>query len=142
MKNTQIFKLKLDELDPIIAHINALIDRNIRIFLLCGDLGSGKTTLVSRFGSSHGICNITSPTFSLMQSYEMSTNCELFHYDLYMHSPKKLVEMGFLEMLDSNVHFIEWGEPLRDLLINSGYNYALVDISRDYWGAIYKVSVG
>jgi tRNA threonylcarbamoyladenosine biosynthesis protein TsaE len=53
-----------------------------------------------------------SPTFSLVNEYELNDGTRLFHFDLYrLNSPLELSAIGFDEYLDSGHYvFIEWPE--------------------------------
>ena len=74
------------------------------IFLLQGDLGSGKTTFTRFFISElyHKMkitltTSIKSPTFPIMINYDL-VKYEIFHYDLYrLNSYIELVELNIIE---------------------------------------------
>ncbi len=81
-----------------------------RIFLLEGDLGSGKTTLVKYF--VHSIdpnFEIQSPTFSVVNIYQVK-KYSILHADLYrLKSEEEVLETGITELLlTSDYCFIEW----------------------------------
>jgi len=98
------------------------------IILLKGNLASGKTTLVKEFVKSLGIkSEVSSPTFSIMNSYED----RVFHYDIYNEGSKKFIESGLLENLESDgYHFIEWADDsLEELLKVYGFSYTKVEIT-------------
>ena len=93
-----------------------------RIWLLEGDLGSGKTTLarylIQYLGSEE---HVTSPTYSLINEYEWIRNGErfkFFHLDLYrLETVEELLDIGFEELLDGDdMLFIEWPEIAENLL--------------------------
>ncbi len=116
-----------NEIFKLFEPIDSLINSGINIFILKGDLASGKTTLIRSYISyclPQNKQTITSPTFSLLQSYEV-----FHHYDFYHHDIEKFLELGLLENLQSDIHFIEWGEKLEGILKNSGYNYAVISIA-------------
>ena len=121
------FILKEDEIYKLFEPLDSLIGSGVNIFILSGDLASGKTTLIRSY-IAHCLPekreDITSPTFSLLQSYG-----DLHHYDFYHHDIQKFLELGLLEGLSSGIHFIEWGEKLESILKNSGYNYAVISIT-------------
>lgn len=83
------------------------------IVLLCGDLGSGKTTL------TQGICRglgmkdyIRSPTFTLINEYQ--GRIPIYHVDLYrLESVKEIEALGLEEIFFGNgVSIVEWAEKL------------------------------
>ncbi len=88
-----------------------------RIFLLEGELGSGKTTFVQGFAQGLGVKGkITSPTFVLIRQYRIPNNFfVLYHIDLYRI--EKLKELGLKEILSNkkNIILIEWAEKLKKL---------------------------
>lgn len=85
------------------------------IFLLHGDLGSGKTTLTQAIGQGLEVeegCYITSPTFSLMHEYP--GRLPLYHFDLYrLEDEEEIAELGFVELLHGpGVAVVEWPDRL------------------------------
>jgi tRNA threonylcarbamoyladenosine biosynthesis protein TsaE len=51
---------------------------------LASDLGGGKTTFVQGLAKALGYEGfVTSPTFTLSQTYKLASGLELHHYDLY-----------------------------------------------------------
>jgi tRNA threonylcarbamoyladenosine biosynthesis protein TsaE len=91
----------------------------IKIILLTGELGAGKTTLARHLLLAAGVGEIiTSPTFTLCNTYEVADSRFILHSDLYrINSVPELEQTGFFELLDSAaLAVIEWGEPLKDLL--------------------------
>lgn len=128
--------LALQDLNVLCEKISELLQNGVKIFLLRGDLGAGKTTLMARFLAERGEkLPVNSPTFSLMQNYG-----EIFHYDLYFHGAADFVAHGFLENLGSGAHFIEWGgADLAEILASLGYNFAVITILREDAAAKYEV---
>jgi tRNA threonylcarbamoyl adenosine modification protein YjeE len=81
------------------------------LITLSGDLGAGKTTfaraLIGHLAGDTGI-EVPSPTFTLMQSYELP-RFTLTHADLYrLSEPAELAELGFEEEADDTVMLLEW----------------------------------
>ena len=99
---------KIDEISQLV------IDKikTIRIILLRGELGSGKTTLVKSVLKKMGINDcVTSPTFSIVNEYDFSENI-IYHFDLYrIEKIEELDIIGFEDYIYSqNICFIEWPE--------------------------------
>lgn len=97
------------------------------IYLLKGDLASGKTTLVKAMVQYLGNSSIvTSPTFLLVQDYGEG----IYHYDIYQKNLEELLEIGFLEELEKEGwHFIEWGdEKLAKILKQIGMDFKSIEI--------------
>jgi tRNA threonylcarbamoyladenosine biosynthesis protein TsaE len=89
-----------------------------RIFVLNGDLGSGKTTFVKGFAKALNISeNVSSPTFSIVHEYGSGGN-KIFHFDLYrLENEQDLFQIGFEEYVDSGAYvLIEWPEMAGNLL--------------------------
>lgn len=98
-------------LPDVAAALLGYVRAGDRIFLLTGDLGAGKTTLVKAFARVLGIGDpVTSPTFSLVQEYTSPEYGRVVHMDLYrIVNPEELVQLGLEEYLDSgDICLIEW----------------------------------
>ncbi|QWW67795.1 tRNA (adenosine(37)-N6)-threonylcarbamoyltransferase complex ATPase subunit type 1 TsaE [Rhizobium sp. WYJ-E13] len=79
---------------------------------LSGDLGAGKSSLARAFlramADDDGL-EVPSPTFTLVQSYEL--RIPVSHFDLYrLGDPSELTELGFDEALDNGICIVEWPE--------------------------------
>jgi tRNA threonylcarbamoyl adenosine modification protein YjeE len=78
---------------------------------LSGDLGSGKTTfaraLIRHFAADEGL-EVPSPTFTLVQVYELQ-GCSVAHADLYrVNDPEELAEIGFSDLARNAIVLVEW----------------------------------
>jgi tRNA threonylcarbamoyladenosine biosynthesis protein TsaE len=90
----------------------------LRVFLLHGDLGAGKTTFVKNCCLHLGVAdNVNSPTFSIVQEYHADSGHAVFHFDLYrIKNQAELFDLGFENYLDSGEYcFIEWPEKAKGL---------------------------
>jgi len=92
------------------------------VLSLEGVLGSGKTTLVKGIAQALEIREaVTSPTFTLVQSYEGQRgglNLRLVHIDLYrINHERELEDLGLEEAFGGEaITVIEWGEKARSFL--------------------------
>lgn len=95
--------------------------RDLRMVILHGDLGAGKTTLVK--GIAEGLeaasqDDVTSPTFTLIHEYR-GPEVTLYHVDLYrIETERELATLGLDELFTSegNLVVIEWGEKFPRLV--------------------------
>src|SRR3974390_1576606 len=89
--------------------------RMMRMVLLHGDLGAGKTTLVKGIAEALEAASqddVTSPTFTLIHEYR-GPEVTLYHVDLYrIETERELATLGLDELFASDVSLtvIEWGE--------------------------------
>lgn len=107
----------LDELGKVAENILKQFSE-AKIFLLYGDLGSGKTNLVQRFCSMLGVEEfVSSPTFSIVNAY-LAKGGTIYHIDLYrLKNLEEVIDIGIEEYLYSNHYcFIEWPELIEDLV--------------------------
>lgn len=91
------------------------------IVLLSGDLGAGKTCFV------RGLCEglggdpsqVNSPTFVIMQEYEIANEQRLVHIDAYrLSGTEELETIGWVELLqdENTIIAIEWPERIADAI--------------------------
>lgn len=104
----------LEQLPTIVA---TLLERfsPFRVWLLEGNLGAGKTTLVQELARQLAIDGeVTSPTFSLVNQYQSARLGTVYHLDLYrLQTIDQAVEIGLFEMVDSGyVCLIEWASAI------------------------------
>jgi hypothetical protein len=78
---------------------------------LSGDLGAGKTAFaraVIRYLAGDDAIEVPSPTFTLMQSYELPRFL-LVHADFYrLEGAAELAELGFDDLAEGTVVLLEW----------------------------------
>jgi tRNA threonylcarbamoyladenosine biosynthesis protein TsaE len=88
------------------------------IFVLAGELGTGKTVFVQGFARGLGVDEpVTSPTFILVRPYR-GRRLTLLHADLYrLEELNEVNDLDLLEQLEGRaVACIEWGEFARPVL--------------------------
>lgn len=96
----------------VAAHIEPLV-RSGDVILLGGDLGAGKTVFTQGLARAMGITEpVTSPTFTLVRSYDGPGGRRLLHADLYrLEHLQEVIDLGLAELIeDSSVAVIEWGD--------------------------------
>jgi tRNA threonylcarbamoyladenosine biosynthesis protein TsaE len=102
------------------GRLAAALARRLRagdIVALEGPLGVGKTAfaraLIRALGGEE---EVPSPTFTLVQSYELAS-FTLYHFDLYrLDKPSDAYELGIEEAFADGVSLVEWPERLGALL--------------------------
>ncbi len=90
-----------------------------KVLLFKGDMGAGKTTLIKEMARALGVKGATSsPTFSLVNEYEIDDFTPLYHFDMYrLTDESQAYDIGADEYLHSgNWCFIEWPERIPNLL--------------------------
>src|SRR5271165_3309592 len=98
------------------AKISALAEVG-DVIALKGDLGSGKTSFARSFIRARGGAEeVPSPTFTLVQIYELGS-AAIWHFDLYrLKSPEEAWELGVEDAFSEGISLIEWPERLGALL--------------------------
>ena len=111
------FDLELLDLGEI-AKIFAENTENSDLLLLSGKVGAGKTEFARLLIKAKAkkentdIEEVSSPTFSLIQSYEFKS-CNISHIDLYrVKSELELFELGIPDVFDNQITILEWPEIL------------------------------
>ncbi len=104
-----------NELDEIAGLLKPAIHK--RPVLLFGELGSGKTAFVRRFGLLNGFRDICSPTFTLLNIYS-SGSSTILHCDLYrIKTEEQANELNIEQNIEINDYtFIEWPEIIESSL--------------------------
>jgi len=90
-----------------------------------GDMGVGKTTFIKALCKQLSCTdNITSPTFSIVNEYNTTTNEKIFHFDLYrIEKIQEAIEIGIEDYFYSGDWcFIEWPEIVNTLLPENCYH--------------------
>ncbi|MFT6676877.1 MAG: tRNA threonylcarbamoyladenosine biosynthesis protein TsaE [Sulfitobacter sp.] len=84
------------------------------VILLTGDVGAGKTHFARSLIQSllETPEDVPSPTFTLVQTYDTTTN-EIWHADLYrLTSVFEVEELGLLEAFETAICLVEWPDRL------------------------------
>ena len=109
--------LKISDLSEI-GDVFAECTENSDLLLLSGKVGVGKTEFARLIIMSiakkenFDIEEISSPTFSLIQSYDFQY-CKISHIDLYrVNGEEELFELGIPDIFDSQITLLEWPEIL------------------------------
>lgn len=107
----------LDEINEVAQKI--LSQNPKKVILFNGNMGVGKTTLIKSLAKNLGVNDATSsPTFSLVNEYQIANNHYIYHFDVYrLKNETEALDMGIDEYLYSgNWCFIEWAENIPNLI--------------------------
>ncbi len=130
---------ELNNIDNVTDSIKSFL-HSYKIILLKGNLGSGKTTLCKHLLPLIGVAEtISSPTFTIVNTYKTKDYSYVHHFDLYRikHSDE-LIEIGFMEYLESgNWCIIEWPEIAINYI---DLPYLLINIEHDEDKRVYTLS--
>ncbi len=89
-----------------------------KILLFYGEMGAGKTTLISEICRQLGVeDNTSSPTFSIINEYRSGQKF-IYHFDFYrLKNQQEALDLGYEDYFFSdNWCFVEWPEKIPDLL--------------------------
>lgn len=117
-----------------LSHLNKFASNLIldfpdqRVFIVNGEMGAGKTTLIRAICNYLGTGdNVTSPTFSIVNEYS-SPKGVIYHFDFYrIEQESEAYDLGYEEYFYSgNYCFIEWSSKIPNLIPQ---NSIYIDIS-------------
>lgn len=92
---------------------------DIKVWLLYGEMGAGKTTFISQLLSSIGLSDaVSSPTFAIVNEYATPEGEAIYHLDCYrLRDTQEAVVSGLEEILHSGKWcLIEWPQVMEPLL--------------------------
>lgn len=103
----------------LLAEDVAMILKAGDVVCLSGDLGAGKSTFARaliRALADDELLEVPSPTFTLVQSYELP-RFDVAHLDLYrLEEPDEIEELGLADLLQTGAALIEWPEMASEFL--------------------------
>lgn len=113
----KISGVSLEMLPQAAAQIASILQPG-HVILVDAPMGYGKTTLAKQLVAALGgnAQEVTSPTFSLVQSYPLSSNRVFHHIDLYrLDNTEDLYDLGMESYLTNNaIVYIEWPQHYAD----------------------------
>ena len=90
------------------------------IIFLYGELGVGKTTfvrfLINKFQKNSGleITEVTSPTFNLLNEYQIN-KIKINHFDLFrLKSPNEIKDLNLFDNNSNTITLIEWPQIIQE----------------------------
>ena len=118
------FTVSVNALGDFAADFWRLV-KNKKLFAFHGEMGAGKTTLITALCKERGVKDIiSSPTFSIINEYRFQENGAeriIYHMDLYrLNSMEEVIQAGVEDCLYSGeICFIEWPEKAPQMLDGS-----------------------
>jgi tRNA threonylcarbamoyladenosine biosynthesis protein TsaE len=112
-----------------------------KILLFIGNMGVGKTTLIKSLSRILGVKgNTSSPTFSLVNEYQINDNQLVYHFDCYrLKTEVEALDMGIDDYLYSgNWCFIEWPEKIESLIPEKCSTINIEQLPNGFRKLIYK----
>ena len=107
--------------------------KNGDLVLLSGKVGAGKTEFARQIIKAKAIKEnldikeISSPTFSLIQTYDFKCG-KISHIDLYrVNSEDELFELGIPDIFDNQITLLEWPEILEIKNFSRNINLEIKD---------------
>jgi tRNA threonylcarbamoyladenosine biosynthesis protein TsaE len=117
----------LSELENISKEILNVAGES-KIWLIDGEMGAGKTTLVKAVAKELGIKQtVASPTFSIVNEYTDQKGKPIYHFDFYrLKNETEAYDIGVNEYFDSgNLCWVEWSEKIPTLLPKNYFRIVL-----------------
>lgn len=111
----------LAALDSAAARLaDELRQRGATVVAFDGEMGAGKTTLISALCRTLGVADdvTASPTFAIINEYKGATPLPIYHFDLYrIESMEEALDLGLDDYFYSgSLCFLEWAERIEPLL--------------------------
>jgi tRNA threonylcarbamoyladenosine biosynthesis protein TsaE len=122
----------LEEINAIAKQILATPSLK-KIITFHAQMGAGKTTLIKELVKELGVKdNSSSPTFSLVNEYKITSNEFVYHFDVYrLKNESEALDFGIDDYLYSgNWCFIEWADKIPNLLPDA-YSEVFISILPD-----------
>ena len=109
-------KYSLGDIDKVARKL--LEESKTKIILFKGEMGSGKTTLISAMVKIlGGDSKASSPTLSIVNEYKVKSDI-VYHFDFYrIKNHSEALDIGIEDYFYSgNWNFIEWPDKIKHIL--------------------------
>src|SRR5690606_15235022 len=111
------YRVGLEGLQTL-AHTLIGMGGGIRVWLIFGEMGCGKTTLIKALCAALGVTDtVSSPSFSIVNEYPLGDE-KVYHFDFYrIRSEQEAYDIGTEEYFYSGSYcFVEWPEKIPSLI--------------------------
>lgn len=140
-----VFQIQTDDLVDVAQIVQKMKPYllNGTVFLLDGDLGSGKTTFVSCLMNDYGFKDSSSPTYSLINTYNTSSGQKITHVDLYrLTDDEDIDSSGFWDIFSDHnrIIFIEWASKVDSSLWPLDWKIFQIEIKKQQEKRLYIFS--
>ena len=101
-----------------------------RVFAFYGKMGAGKTTFVKAICEELGVEDvITSPTFAIINEYQVIGTQTIYHFDFYrIKKLEEVYDMGYEDYFYSGaLCFIEWPELIEEILPDDAVRVSITE---------------
>jgi len=126
--NAQLFKVAaIHELEDACNYLRSLLVAR-PVVCIYGEMGAGKTTFIQSLLAKMGAGDqVSSPTFSIVNEYQLPDKSAVFHFDLYrLNSLQEALDIGCEEYFESgSVCLIEWPGLIEPLLPQNHVNVSI-----------------
>ena len=122
-------KYSLGDIDKVARKL--LEESKTKIILFKGEMGSGKTTLISAMVKIlGGDSKASSPTFSIVNEYKVKSDI-VYHFDFYrIKNHTEALDIGVEDYFYSgNWNFIEWPDKIKHILPENTTTIKLIILS-------------
>ena len=132
-----VLQLELPDLNAT-QRLGALLASNLLagdVIAISGALGAGKSALARAIiqAANPDEMDVPSPTFTLVQTYELQDGTPLWHLDLYrIESPAEAMELGLEDAFIDAACLIEWPEKLKQMLPKDNLSIYLYLSNKNY----------
>ena len=109
--------VSLEKLNIVSSEILKVLSK--KIIILNGEMGAGKTTFMTYLCKAMGVDDeVSSPTFSIVNEYQLPNGDNLYHFDCYrLKDEYEAIDIGFEDYIYSgNYCFIEWVSKIPSLI--------------------------
>jgi tRNA threonylcarbamoyladenosine biosynthesis protein TsaE len=103
-----------------------------KVWAFDAPMGSGKTTFIHALCDVLGVTDaVGSPTFSIINQYQMADGRILYHLDLYrINDEEEAIQAGIEDVLHSGEYcMVEWPEKIPSLIPSNALNLHIETIN-------------